>query len=161
MGVPLLCQQWFSPPVARSLLREQWHTVRPKAHSSIQVRRSTRLQAVLAVEVAIQETRPPDDRCRYSRIDSPNVSGESNVGHAENPLGTATPWLRCVEGNCGQVQNPPPQATISNVENLPGQSSDRHRRHRFLHRADCDISHPFLFRCVLPSPPHGHPLKRY
>ena len=48
-------------------------------------------------------------------------------GPPPNPIGTPTPWLRGVEGYCGQVQGLPPQAAIANVANVPGQPCSRHR----------------------------------
>ncbi len=105
---------------------------------------SAGLQAVLAMEVAIQEARPPADRCRDPQVDSAHVARESTLGDSTHPVGTRTPWLRCVEGNCRQVQNPPPPAepvepaaraepvepaarAITDLAHLPRQSCSRHR----------------------------------
>ena len=80
----------------------------------------TGLPPLLAMEVAIQETRPAQDRRRDPQVDSAHVVGESDVGNAENPLGAASTWLRSVESNRTQVQGPPSQATITDLANIPG-----------------------------------------
>lgn len=81
----------------------------------------TGLPPLLAMEVAIQEAWTSEDRRGDPETHPSHVAGECTLGNSTNPLGTPTPWLRGVEGNHRQVQVPPPQAAVANVEDFPGQ----------------------------------------
>ena len=101
-----------------------------------------RLSPVLDLEGAVRPTRTARDSPRDPRPDPPDVPGEFRLGCTPHPRRAAQTGYRHRREQRQQIHAARPQADVSDLTHLPGQSPHTAGLHRLLHRADPPFPSP-------------------
>ena len=101
---------------------------------------SQRIPSLLAVEIPPSPLRSSQGSGRDARTDSPDELRKPALGSAAHPWRTPQARHRHRRNQCQQVHGAGPQAAVSDLADLPGESLEDDGVRRLLHSADHSLS---------------------